>query len=64
MEESTTFEEAFVSNEAIFPSFTLCPRSSSHSNKLIESFEDIAEEIEKVKINFKIKYFEFKPYED
>ena len=64
MEESTTFEEAFVSNEAIFPSFTLCPRSSSHSDKLIESFEDVAEEIEKVKINFKIKYFEFKPYED
>ena len=24
----------------------------------------VVEEIEKVKINFKIKYFEFKPYED
>ena len=64
MEESTTFEEAFVSNEAKFPSFTLCPSSNSHNDKLIESFEDVAEEIENVKINFKIKYFEFKPFED
>ena len=64
MEESTTFEEALVSDEAIFPSFTLCPSSSSHSDKLIESFEDVAEEIKKAKINFKIKYFEFKPFED
>ena len=64
MEESTTFEEAFVSNEAIFPSFTLCPRSSSHSDKLIESFEDVAEEIENVKTNYKITYYEQLPYEE
>lgn len=62
MEESTTFDEALVSHEAKFPSFTLCPSSNSYS--LIESFEDVAEEIKKVKMNFKIKYHEFKPYED
>ena len=64
MEESTTFEEAFVSNEAIFPSFTLCPFDNSYSNKSIESFEDVAEEIENVKMNIKIKYDEHQSYED
>ena len=64
MEESTTFDEAFVGNEAKFPSFTLCPFDNSNRNKSIESFEDVAEEIKNVKRNFKIRYYEYKPYEE
>ena len=64
MKESTTFDEAFVGNEARFPSFTLCPSANFYSNKSIESFEDVSEEIKNLKMNFKIDYIEFKPYED
>ena len=64
MEESTTFDEAFVGNEAKFPSYTLCPVDNVHSNNSIESFEDVTEEIENVKRNFKINYAEFKQYEE
>ena len=64
MEESTTFDEAFAANEATFPSFTLCPHDNSNLNKSIESFEDVAEEIENVKKNFKIIYYKNKPYEE
>ena len=64
MEESTTFDEAFVGNEAKFPSYTLCPVDNFHSNNSIESFEDVTEEIENVKRNFKINYAEFKQYEE
>ena len=64
MEESTTFDETFVGNEAKFPSFTLCPFDNSNRNKSIESFEDVAEEIKNVKMNFKIRYYEYKPYEE
>ena len=64
MEESTTFDEAFIENEARFPSFTLCPHGNSYSNKSIESFEDVAEEIENVKMNIKIIYYEYQSYEE
>ena len=64
MKESTTFDEAFVGNEARFPSFTLCPSDNFYRNKSIESFEDVAEEIKNVKMNFKINYVEFKANED
>ena len=64
MEESTTFDEAIVDNDARFPSFTLCPLGNSYSNKSIESFEDVAEEIENVKLNIKIKYYEHQSYEE
>ena len=64
MEESTTFDDAFVDNIAKFPSFTLCPFDNSNRNKSIESFEDVAEEIKNVKMNFKIRYYEYKPYEE
>ena len=63
MEESTTFDEAIVDNEARFPSFTLCP-DDSYSNKSIESFEDVAEEINNAKLNFKINYVKYKPHEE
>ena len=64
MEESSTFEEAFGENEARLPSFTLCPDENAYKNKSIESFEDVAEEIENVKMNIKIKYYEHQSYED
>ena len=64
MKESTTFDEAFVGNDATFPSFTLCPSTNFYRNKSIQSFEDVSEEIKNLKKNFKIDYIEFKPYED
>ena len=64
MEESTTFEEAFGENEARLPSFTLCPDENAYRNKSIESFEDVAEEIENVKMNFKMQYYEYRAFED
>ena len=63
MEESTTFEEGF-GNNARFPSFTLCPHDNSYSKKLIETFEDVAEEIKNVKTKYKIKYYELKQFEE
>ena len=64
MEESTTFDDAFVDNIAKFPSFTLCPFDNFNGNKSIESFEDVAEEIKNVKTSFKIRYLEYRPYEE
>ena len=64
MEESTTFDETFVGNEAKFPSFTLCPFDNSNRIKSIESFEDVAEEIKNAKMNLKIRYYQRKPYEE
>ena len=64
MKESTTFDEAFVGNDATFPRFTLCPSTNFYRNKSIQSFEDVSEEIKNLKKNFKIDYIEFKPYED
>ena len=63
MEDSTTFVERFVENEARFPSFTLCPNDNSYDKKTIESFEDVAEAIENVKTNFKRSFYEYQPYE-
>ena len=63
MEESTTFEEAFGGNEARLPSFTLCPDKNAYKNKSIESFEDVAEEIENVKMNIKFWSSEYQSYE-
>ena len=64
IDEHTTFEEAIVDNDARLPSLTLCPNNDSVENKSIESFEDVAEEIENVKMNFNITYVEMQPYEE
>ena len=66
MNEHTTFDEKIVENEAQLPSFTLCPTEpdNSISNRSIENFEDIQKAIEKVIINYNIKYTEHKPYEE
>ena len=63
MEESTTFDEAFIENDARFPSFTLCPYDS-YINKSIKSFEDVAEAVNNAKLNFKINYVRFTPHEE
>ena len=59
--EHTTFEDEIVKNEARLPSLTLCPDNNEYSNKSIESFEDVEEEIKSSKKGFKIKYHEYKP---
>ena len=64
MEESTTFDERFVENKERFPSFTLCPNDNDDNKNSIESFEDVAEQIENVKSNFVRKYYEYLPYEE
>ena len=64
MEESTTFEEAFGGNEARLPSFTLCPDKNAYKNKSIESFEDVAQEIESAKIKYEITHVHYKQFEE
>ena len=65
MNEHTTFDEKIVENEAQLPSFTLCPTEPDDIfNISIESFEDVEKEIEKIMINYNIKYTEHKPYEE
>ena len=61
MEERTTFEETIVENGARLPSITLCPDSNEYSDKSIESFEDIEEDITNSKKQFKITYYHYKP---
>ena len=65
LREYTVFEENIVYNKARLPSFTLCPTQHDHpiSNESISSFEDIEKAIEDVKYKYKIKYLEYKPYE-
>ena len=63
MEERTTFEETIVENGARLPSLTLCQDSfnKEYNNNPIESFEDVAEEIENIKTKYKIMHYEYKP---
>ena len=65
LKEPTAFEEKVVYSEARLPSFTLCPGqiNGTHSNKSIESFEDIKKEIEHVANTYTMLYGEHKPYE-
>ena len=65
MEERTAFDEAFIGNEARFPSFTLCPMDYYYGSKSIKSFEDVhSRRNRKCQNEFKVKYHEFKPYEE
>ena len=58
MDESTVFEEKIFADRTTFPSFTFCPTilEDSHS---IESFEDVAKEIEIAKIRYTSKLSAF-----
>ena len=62
LQEPTYFEEKVVYNQAILPSFTLCPIGTIR-NTSIESFKDIARAIENVRYKYKIEYEQFVPYE-
>ena len=66
LKEPTTFEEKVLYNKTRLPSFTLCPEQPYNdpiTNKSIESFEDIKKAIENVRVDYTIKYKEYKPYE-
>ena len=45
MDEPTAFEEGILDDKTTFPSFTLCPNKLEDSVS-IESFEDVAKEME------------------
>ena len=62
LQEPTYFEEKVVYNQAILPSFTLCPIGTIR-NTSIESLEDIERAIENVRYKYTIEYEQFVPYE-
>ena len=64
MDEPSTFEETIVENDARLPSLTLCPNDNYVVNKSIESFEDVAQEIESAKIKYKITHVDYKQFEE
>ena len=47
--EPTTFEETIVENEAYYPSLTICPNEFNQTNDTFETFEDVMNEIDKLK---------------
>ena len=63
MDESTAFEEKIFADRTTFPSFTLCPTilEDSHS---IESFEDVAKEMEVAKSKYTGKLSVFGSFAD
>ena len=66
LKDPTAYKEKDVNNKARLPSFTFCPAEpdDANNNKSIENFEDIQKAIEKVRLNYKIRYTEHKPYEE
>ena len=63
MDEPTAFEERILDGKTIFPSFTFCPTilEDSHS---IESFEDVAKEMEIAKSKYTGKLSVFGSFAD
>ena len=51
MDESTVFEEKIFADRTTFPSFTFCPTNLEDSHS-IESFEDVAKEMEIAKSKY------------
>ena len=51
MDESTAFEERILDDKTTFPSFTFCPIKLEDSHS-IESFEDVAKEMEIAKSKY------------
>ena len=51
MDESTVFEEKIFADRTTFPSFTFCPTNLEDSHS-IESFEDVAKEIQIAKTKY------------
>ena len=54
MAEPTAFEERMFDNKTTFPSFTLCPNNLPEFHT-IESFEDVATEIQFAKSKYTSK---------
>ena len=63
MEEPTAFEERILDDKTIFPSFTFCPTISEDSHS-IESFEDVAKEMEIAKSKYTGKLSVFGSFGD
>ena len=63
MDEPTAFEERILDDRTTFPSFTFCPTilEDSHS---IESFEDVAKEMEIAKSKYTGKLSVFGTFVD
>ena len=65
MREPTAYEETIVENEAILPSFTLCPLNHHDSVvKSIESFNDVTQAIENTKFKYTITITKNKAFEE
>ena len=58
MDESTVFEEKIFADRTTFPSFTFCPTNLEDSHS-IESFEDVAKEIQIAKNKYTSKLSAF-----
>ena len=63
MDEPTAFEERILDDKTIFPSFTLCPNKLEDSHS-IESFEDVAKEMEIAKSKYTGKLSVFGSFAD
>ena len=58
MDEPTAFQEIIFEDRTTFPSFTFCPNELEDSHS-IESFEDVATEIQFAKSKYKSKLSTF-----
>ena len=63
MDESTAFEEKVFADRTTFPSFTFCPNELEDSHS-IESFEDVATEMEIAKSKYTSKLSVFGSFGD
>ena len=63
MDESTVFEEKIFADRTTFPSFTFCPTNLEDSHS-IESFEDVAKEIQIAKSKYTSKLSVFGSFAD
>ena len=63
MDEPTAFEERILDDKTIFPSFTLCPNKLEDAHS-IESFEDVAKEMEIAKSKYTGKLSVFGSFAD
>ena len=63
IKEPTTYEETFVDQAAIIPSFTLCPQEHRDSIVKIENFDDVTKAIENAKPKYTVTIRSIKPFE-
>ena len=65
MNEPTAYEEKVLQNNAILPSFTLCPMPEKplNQNYSIKNFEDVLEAIENAKLAYESTLMSVKSFE-